>query len=180
MVVLEQTRVRERDRVAQAPHPYEVFFASLMERRNTADEGPVVIKARERPWQQGRQGRSKYMLMDPVRKDTALRDWFVFMKDIQTHSGRHVHQGGLVIYVTRGTGHSILDGVRYDWKPGDLLVLPIKPGGVDHQHFNNDESGSCQWVAFIYIPWLHLTGSMMDQVEEQKGWRDLPAISWDV
>src|SRR5262249_53336364 len=117
---------------------------------------------------------------DPAIQDTAVRDWYVFQKDIATQSGRHVHQGGLIIYVTKGTGYSVIDGVRYDWKPGDLMVLPVRPGGCDHQHFNNDDSGTCQWVAFIYNPWLWLTGAMFEQISEQKGWKELPKVTWDV
>ncbi|MCE2513168.1 MAG: hypothetical protein J4F50_11610 [Acidimicrobiia bacterium] len=62
MVEREQTRLRERDRSEEDRHPYEVFFSTFKERRDLADSGQVVIKGKDLPWQQSRQGRSKYYL----------------------------------------------------------------------------------------------------------------------
>jgi hypothetical protein len=168
----EQTRLRERDRAGEDMHPYEVFFSAFGERRRLAEEGQIVIKGKDLPWQQSRQGRSKYFLHLRA-EDRAMQDWMLFQKDIMTESGAHTHQGGLVIYVTRGAGYSVFDGVKYDWKPGDLLILPVKPGGVEHQHFNYDDEQSSQWVAFIFIPFLFQTGSMLAQVKEQSNWREI-------
>ena len=71
-------------------------------------------------------------------KDTPLQHWRVFIHDIKTRSGKHRHQGGLVIYVLEGKGYSVVDGERKDWEKGDLVLLPMKPEGVEHQHFNLD------------------------------------------
>lgn len=169
-----ETKLRERDRALESTHPYEVFFSAFKERRRLAHEGQVVIKGKDLPWQQSRQGRSKYFLHMEA-ENRAVQDWMLFQKDIQTESGAHTHQGGLVIYVTQGKGYSIFDGVKYPWKPGDLLILPVKPGGVEHQHFNEDESQSSQWVAFIYYPFLFQTGAMLAQVKEQSNWREMAA-----
>ena len=49
----------------------------------------------------------------------------------------------------------------------------MKPGGVEHQHFNYDDSQSSQWIAFIYIPFLFQTGSMLAKVKEQSNWREM-------
>ncbi|MBB5790202.1 cupin domain-containing protein [Jiangella mangrovi] len=152
-------------------HPYEAMFQSFRSRRERAETGSVVIKASELPWQQSRQGRSRYYIhIDGT--GSAVQDWMVFGKEVHTESGAHTHQGGLVIYVTRGHGYSVFDGERLDWKVGDLLVLPIKPGGVEHQHFNLDPSGSSEWIGFVFLPFLHATGSILTQIKEQKGWRD--------
>lgn len=166
----ERARLRERDREAEASHPYEVLFSMFRERRQAAATGQIVIKGKDLPWQQSRQGRSKYFL-HIKQEGAAVRDWYVFAKDILTHSGRHTHQGGLVIYVTKGSGYSVFDGKKHEWKPGDLLILPVKPGGVDHQHFNYEEGESSQWIAFVFLPLLHATGSMLEQIEEQANWR---------
>jgi hypothetical protein len=151
-------------------HPYEVMFESFRARRRMAETGSVVIKGSERPWQTSRQGRSKYYIHIEA-DDVPTRDWMVFRKEVHTESGAHTHQGGLIIYVLRGHGYSVFDGERIDWKVGDVLVLPIKPGGVEHQHFNLDPSGSSEWIAFVFLPFLHATGSMLTQVKEQRDWQ---------
>ena len=56
-----------------------------------------MIKGKDLPWQQSRQGRSKYFLHLRA-EDRAMQDWMLFQKDIMTESGAHTHQGGLVIY----------------------------------------------------------------------------------
>jgi quercetin dioxygenase-like cupin family protein len=152
-------------------HPYEVMFESFRARRRMAETGSVVIKGAARPWQTSRQGRSKYYIHIEA-DDVPTQDWMVFRKEVHTESGAHTHQGGLIIYVLRGHGYSVFDGERIDWKLGDVLVLPVKPGGVEHQHFNLDPSGSSEWIAFVFLPFLHATGSMLTQVKEQGGWRE--------
>ena len=131
----------------------------------------MVIKGHDNPWQTSRQGRSKYYLHIEA-EEVAVRDWMVFRKEVLTESGAHTHQGGLIIYVLRGSGYSVFDGERLDWKEGDVLVLPVKPGGVEHQHFNLDSTGSSEWIAFVYLPFMHATGSMLTQVKEQTGWQE--------
>ena len=32
--------------------------------------------------------------------------------------------GNQVLVVYRGTGHSVIDGQRFDWGPGDMFVVP--------------------------------------------------------
>ena len=64
-----------------------------------------------------------------------------------------------------GTGYSIVDGERVDWKAGDLLLLPIKPEGVEHQHFNLDPSKPCHWIAFVYMPIYDYLAGEISQVE---------------
>jgi hypothetical protein len=111
-----------------------------------------------------RQGRILYYL-DPLQfPDTPLQDWLVFINDVRTHSGKHRHQGGLVIYVIEGKGYSIVDGERKDWESGDLLLLPLKRGGVEHQHFNTEADKPCRWVAFIYLPLMDEVAMEMTQI----------------
>src|SRR4029079_5870704 len=123
-MTLERTQVRERDRDMEASHPYEVLFTAFKERRKSAETGQIVFKGKDLPWQQSRQGRSKYYVHIRGEVNQAIRDWYVFAQDIHTQCRRHTHQGGLVIYVTKGKGHSVFDGKTMDWKPGDLLILP--------------------------------------------------------
>jgi quercetin dioxygenase-like cupin family protein len=135
---------------------------ALAERNLT---GPVVIDCTQQEWFQARQGKLKFFL-DPVsHKNTPLQQWRVFIHDIKTRSGKHRHQGGLVIYVLAGKGYSIVEGERKDWEKGDLVLLPMKPGGVEHQHFNADPSQPAIWAAFINIPIQEYLASDLKQEE---------------
>jgi gentisate 1,2-dioxygenase len=102
---------------------------------------------------------------------TALRNWDIFISNVRKHSGRHVHQGGLVIFVLEGEGYSIVDGERVDWEAGDLILLPTKPDGVEHQHFNKDVDAGCKWIAFCYMPLLDEVGLYIQQKENAPDWK---------
>ena len=114
-------RYRERTRTL-----YDLnieYFRSLRER---ARDGTIVVKGDELPWEQNRNSRSKFYF-HRQKPDTALMNVTMFVQDIQSHSGEHRHQGGVVIYVLEGEGWTTVDGVEHHWKKGDLLLLPSNP-----------------------------------------------------
>ncbi len=150
---------------------YAVDVAWHKKFRDRANEGKVVIKGKERPWQQSRQGMAKAFL-HMAFADTASGHWKMFVQDIRTHSGRHRHQGGIAIYVLEGKGWTVVDGVRYDWEEGDLILLPIKPKGVEHQQFNADPGKGCKWLGMIYLPFREALGAQWDQVENSPDWKE--------
>lgn len=51
------------------------------------------------------------------------------------NTGLHRHDDTVMLVLT-GRGHSLIDGVKYGWEPGDSIH--IKPG-VWHQHWNTSE-----------------------------------------
>jgi len=134
----------------------------VLERGRT---GKIVIRDEDRPWENTRQGRIRYFLNAAMYADTALREWRVFSQEIRTQSGKHRHQGGVSIYILEGKGYTVADGKRYDWGKGDLLTLPVKPGGVEHQHFNTNPDGPSRWMAFVYIPLANHVALHLRQIE---------------
>jgi gentisate 1,2-dioxygenase len=159
----ERTRVRERGAIPKTL--YEQFLQARRDFHERQETGQVVIKSGDREAQQNRQGKILYYLNPFEYKNTPLQDWAVFTQDIRTHSGKHRHQGGIVIYVLDGEGYSIVDGERIDWKRGDLLLLPIKPHGVEHQHFNLRQGQECKWMAFVYFPIMEHVAMEITQIE---------------
>ncbi len=164
-------RMSERKR---EPEPQENLYEQAMRAVNEAMqqrlEGRVVVKWDENEFVQGRQGFAKYLLH---RKDWAkvgTPGWHIFVNRILNHSGKHNHQGGLVIYVLEGKGYTVVDEVKYDWEAGDLLVLPIKPDGCDHQHFNTDPDKPAEWLALVFYPMWEAVGVGMVQKEEHPDW----------
>src|SRR5262245_5737774 len=161
--------MRERERSRERSY-YEDIIASQRADRRRSYTGQVVVRGKGNPWVLERQGLVRNYLMperyagEPVT--TALDGWVVFVQEVRVHSGKHRHQGGLVIYILEGEGYSIVDGERLEWEAGDLLLLPIKPGGVEHQHFNRYEDKPVKWIAFIHAAIYEWGASEMVQIEQ--------------
>src|ERR1700693_5915602 len=162
MAEVERTRVRERESPSQ--NSYEITMQQDKAFTERQMMGRIVVKFADCPQELVRQGRLRYYL-GRTTKDTPLQDWTVFTHEVRTMSGKHRHQGGLLIYVIDGKGYSVVDGERVDWEKGDLLLLPLKPGGVEHQHFNVSPDKPALWMAFIHLPTREYLASEMTQTE---------------
>lgn len=167
--MLEKEAQRTGEAEAKQTSFYEWSYARMKEARDRARNGARVVRGKELPWEQGRQGRLKWYI-HPLREELAVSGWYVFQHDVRTHSGRHRHQGSLAIFVLEGKGWTVVDGVRHDWEEGDLVLLPILPGGVEHQHFNAAPGSPCKWLALIYSPFVDALGNEMEQREPSPDW----------
>ncbi|HSE85630.1 MAG TPA: cupin domain-containing protein [Candidatus Binatia bacterium] len=162
MPTRDRERTRERDN-------YEEIIAHQRAERDRSFTGQVVIRGEDCPWVMCRQALVKHYMW-PSRysrenPETVLDDWNIFVQDIKVHSGKHRHQGGLVIYIIEGEGWSEVDGERHDWEAGDLLLLPLKPGGVEHKHYNRYDDKPAKWIAFISGALFEWGASEMVQIE---------------
>ena len=173
---MEQERIREREPETSESDIYDNVLKRNEEFRERARRMPVVYRGKELGWQQGRQGLLKYYLSHG-KEATASMNFSIFVHEIKTHSGRHRHQGGLVIFVVEGRGYTVVDGTRIDWEQGDLILLPIKPSGVEHQHFNAGRNPSCRWLAFVYRPFGDAMGNLFEQREDSPDWKLRKAAS---
>jgi quercetin dioxygenase-like cupin family protein len=170
MAETERTRVRERE--APVLNSYELGMArdkAWAERQRT---GRIVVRLKDTTQELMRQGHLRFYL-DAGRRvtDTPLQNWSVFTHEVRSVSGKHRHQGGLVIYVIDGTGYSVVDGERIDWEKGDLLLLPLKPNGVEHQHFNANPEKPALWMAFIHQGTREHVASEVTQTEPSPEWK---------
>jgi hypothetical protein len=162
----EMERTRERERAPLEDNTYERSMRARAEWTQRNLTGPLVVSQDDREWYQARQGKLLYYLCPVSHKESPLNHWRVFMHEIKTVSGKHRHQGGLLIYVLEGKGYSIVNGERKDWQKGDLVLLPMAPGGVEHQHFNLEpDKGAARWIAFINMPIHEHVASDLQQVE---------------
>lgn len=104
------------------------------------NEGKRVIRYDDVPWEQVQMAYHKVYtgdnLPDNVRK---LRRAPIFTMSARLQvletghtSGNHRHYHEAIFYVLEGEGHDVHDGKRYDWGPGDLMIVP---GYCVHQHF---------------------------------------------
>lgn len=172
MVGPERERERERE---PSPEPgidpwYENLIQELQANRYRAETKAVVIRGKEIPWHQNRNARVRYYL-HPYKHDTALQTMLVFEHIIHRHSGMHRHQGGLAIFVLDGEGYTMVEGERFDWEAEDLLLLPIVPGGVAHQHFNRNPGRPARWLALIVNAFHEHLSTEIVQIENSPQWR---------
>lgn len=126
------------------------LFDALLNRRDEQRRARrrIVVKGRELPWELNRHGIMRWYL-HPQIEDTAHQSCLIYEQAIPvgSRSGRQKHQGGAVIFVVNGQGHTVIDGETYSWRRGDCLQLPTREEGVTFQHFNDDEIE----VRFLYV-----------------------------
>lgn len=162
----EKESTKEVELIGKEKLPRDTFVDEykryVKEVQENSYNGKKLIRGKELPWIQNPNGIIR-RYVHPLMKGYALDTIYLFVHEVRTHSGKHVHQGGLGLFVLGGKGYTVVDGVRHDWGVGDLILLPVKQGGVEHQHFNIDNKPS-RWLAFI--PTLtHYVGEKMDQKE---------------
>ncbi len=132
-----------------------------------------LIKGRDLPWENNRQGKMKWFL-HPALNNTAIRSMIVFEQEIPPggRSGAQKTPGGSVLYILEGKGFTLLDGERHDWQAEDLVNIPIRAEGVVVQHVNADPRRP---VRFISVD-LNLVdilgvdrGAELEQIEAAPG-----------
>jgi quercetin dioxygenase-like cupin family protein len=131
-----------------SPTRYDALFALRDAYRQRAQAGMSIVHGDELPWEDNRQGRMKWFL-HPQKDDTVIRTLLVWEQEIPPggRTGKQEVPGGIMHYVLEGVGYSIVNGVRYDWKEGDGIGLPVKPEGVICQHFNLSPDRPARFIA---------------------------------
>lgn len=168
----EGVRVKEKE---PAPPPPMTDYDHLVKTANDFVKrqysGKVVIRARDREMQATRQGSLRYYL-NVNHDDTCLPDWLIKTQEIPVRSGKHKHQGSVIIFVLEGEGTTVIDDVSYDWREGDLVVVPLKPGGVVHQHINRTPGGKpARWLALSNMILYQHVGAGSEQIENAPSWK---------
>jgi mannose-6-phosphate isomerase-like protein (cupin superfamily) len=168
---MEKEKLREKEPAQKNEgRHYEETLKRFAAARERARSGKIVVRAKDLPWIQNRMGHVKtYLSWDTG--DVALEDWTCFIHDIKIHSGKHRHQGGIMLFVLEGEGYTVVDGEKVEWEKGDLIVLPIKPNGCEHQHFNRLPGTPARWMAFKYSPFSRVLGNIFEHVEDSPDWK---------
>lgn len=192
----EREAIREREPEPKASS-YEWRYGNRARTRLELTNGLVVVRGKDRPWEVSPQSRGKYLLWprpaarpgvvdegppwSPDWAEVCVPNWMMFLHDIRTTpdgittSGQHRHQGGLGLFAVEGEGWSVVDAVRHDWRAGDFIMLPIKPGGCIHQHFAKPGT-EAMWLAIAWEPYGVLTGAWVEQLKV--GSLNVPPPQW--
>ncbi len=107
-----------------------------------------VVRLSELPLENNEQGLMRWYL-HPSITDTVLSTLAIYRQEIPpgSRSGRLKFQGGQIMFIVEGHGHTLLDGVKHAWEAGDVLNLPTKRDGIIVQHFNDDPSKPAIFLA---------------------------------
>src|SRR5436309_13919804 len=102
-------------------------------------QGAWLIKGRDLPWENNRQGKIKWFL-HPALDNTSIRSMIVFEEEIPPggRSGTQKTPGGSVLYLLGGKGYTLLDGERHDWQAQDLVNSRIRSGGDTVQQLQKE------------------------------------------
>jgi len=127
-------------KIAQVNH-WEALMALRDRQRQARKTAVQVVRLHELPLENNQQGLMRWYL-HPDITDTVLSTLAIYRQEIPpgSRSGRLKFQGGQVLLVVEGKGHTLIDGVRHAWEAGDILNLPLRRDGIVVQHFN-DEPG---------------------------------------
>jgi hypothetical protein len=140
----------ETDRAAKAAqiNHWDALLALRDRQREQVRNGIQVIKQSDLPLEVSRQGLMRWY-MHPAIKDTVLSVLLFFQQEIPpgSRSGRLKFQGGQVMLILEGQGHTLIDGVKHSWKAGDVVNLPLRADGIIVQHFNTDAQKTARFVA---------------------------------
>jgi len=115
-----------------------VFLRDISGSYNLTDElerlrsQPRVRKASEIGFRDGPQAYSRHYV-EP--KDGITQTFHIHLEEYGPggRSQKHGHVNEAAFYILDGEGYEIHDGIRYDWKAGDVAIVH---NNCVHQHFN--------------------------------------------
>ena len=138
----------ERSKRLSQVNYWEELFKLRDEQRERQKTAVQVVKGSELPLENNKQGLMRWFL-HPQIKDTVLSTFLFFEQVIPpgSRSGRIKCQGGQVMFILEGRGHTIIDGVKHSWAERDTLNLPLKRDGLIIQHVNDDPNNIARFLA---------------------------------
>jgi len=115
------------------------------EARKTAVQ---VVRLSDLPLENNQHGLMRWYL-HPAITDTILSTLSIYRQEIPpgSRTGRLKFQGGQVMFIVEGRGHTMLNGVKHAWEAGDVLNLPTRRDGIVVQHFNDDPDKLAAFLA---------------------------------
>jgi hypothetical protein len=122
---------------------------ALRDKQREDRRNPIVIVKGSKLEQETNANGLMRWFMHPSIKNNALSTMLFYEQELPPHSrsGRLLFQGGQVMFITEGRGHTMIDGVKHAWEAGDVLNLPLRRDGIVVQHVNDDPEKPAKFVA---------------------------------
>ena len=126
---------------------YDKLIRLRDKERKRIEKSKMLAKGKYLPLEVNPQGLMKWY-MHPANDATAHKGLIIYVQEIppDSRSGKQKYQGGMVIYIIKGRGYTIIDGKKYSWKKEDIIQLPLRPDGVVFQHFNLSAKEAAQFI----------------------------------
>lgn len=134
-----------------------------------------IVRGADLPQENNPQGLMRWYL-HPAITDTVLSSMLIYQQELPpgSRSGMLQFQGGQVIYIIEGRGHTLIDGVKHAWTAEDVLNLPLRKDGITIQHVNDDPDKPAKLLA-VEPNLLHCTGvdrgSGFEQLRESSDYK---------
>ena len=127
---------------------WDELLALRDKQRENRKSAVQVVRLSELPLESNEQGLMRWYL-HPAIVDTVLSTLSIYRQEIPpgSRSGRLKFQGGQILFIVEGRGHTMLDGVKHTWEAGDVVSLPCKRDGIVVQHFNDDPATTAVFMA---------------------------------
>jgi gentisate 1,2-dioxygenase len=146
--IRDRTVTSERTAKLSQTNFWRELIALRDRQRDQRKTAVQVVRLSELPLENNEQGLMRWYL-HPSITDTLLSTLAIYRQEIPpgSRSGRLKFQGGQIMFIVAGRGHTILDGVKHAWEAGDVLNLPTKRDGIVVQHFNDDRTEPAVFLA---------------------------------
>jgi hypothetical protein len=165
-------------KLAKVNH-WDALMALRDRQRELRKSAVQVVRLAELPEENNTQGLMRWYL-HPAILDTVLSTLTIYRQDIPpgSRSGRLKFQGGQVMLIIEGKGHTLIDGVKHAWEAGDILNLPLRRDGIVVQHFNDDPASAAAFLAVepnLFAATGVDRGCGFEQLEPSPDYRAAPA-----
>jgi mannose-6-phosphate isomerase-like protein (cupin superfamily) len=136
---------------------YDGYVQRFSEEGAWRNQTPHVVRQADRPWEDTRMGRLKYLIHPSVPSGILTLDAWIQEIPPGGRTGKHVHAAEETHKILQGEGYDIIDGERIDWKAEDVTAYPAFSV---HQHFNTSKTESaCFYSVSPRMPeWINHGG----------------------
>ncbi len=166
---------RRRIFVGEIAGAYGELYRELFSRPRVYAAKAVAFRGGPQHWVRG--------VINPGRTPaTQLFECHIDVYAPGAHGQRHAHMNSAVFYILDGEGYDIHDGVRYDWRAGDVCI--VEPGCV-HQHFNASATEPARMLimkakpAFLFAHLLYQRTVEPEPAEPVPGFEDFQPSVFD-
>ncbi len=126
----------------------------------------LVIKSGELEFKTDVQGTSAQVVNSSLGFANSQIGAFIREIPVGWKSGKHKHNMEAIIMIIQGTGYTVIDGIKHEWKKGDVITIP--PVAV-HQHFNSSTKEAARLFAVTTMPLMVNIGSFVAEQVEPTG-----------